>query len=78
MIDFQWLVDADVLDGCIIVVIDSELQCYWWVQYENLMKRGLQIVVLYARSIQFENLWNVVLRGREKAVAFSKLVPMYW
>ena len=63
MIVFQWLDVADVFDGCITMVIYFELQCYWWVMYENLMKCGLHIVLLCTRSIQHENLWNMVPGG---------------
>jgi len=49
--------------------IDFELQCCSWVQYENWMKRGLQIMVLCSKSIQYENLWNMVPGGRDKVVA---------
>ena len=47
--------DVDVVDG-IVVVIDFVFQCCSWVQYENWMKRGLQIMVLCSKSIQSENL----------------------
>jgi len=78
MIGFQWLIDANVFDGCIVVVIDFELQCYWWAQYENLMKHGLHIVLMCTRSIQFENLWNMVPREWVKVVAFYRSMPTYW
>jgi len=68
--------DVGVVDGCIAVVINFVLQCCWWVQYENWMKCGLDIMVLCFRSIQNEILWNVVPGGREKIIAFYRPVPM--
>jgi len=49
-----------------LVLIDYVLQWYWWAQYENWMKCGLQIMVLCFKSIQSENLWNVVPGGRKR------------
>ena len=57
---FQCFSDSEI-DGDIVDCF--ELQWYLWVQYENLMKRGLQIIVLCFRSIQSENVWNVVPGG---------------
>jgi len=70
--------NVGVVDGCISMMINFVLQCCWWVQYENWMKRGLQIMVLCFKSIQYENLWNTVHGGRKKIIEFSRLVPTYW
>jgi len=70
--------EVGVFDGCIVVMINFVLQCFWWVQYENWMKCSLQFTVLCFRSIQYENLWNVVLGGREKIIEFCRLAPTYW
>ena len=42
-----------------------ELKCVEWVQSENMMKSGLQIVFYWRYWIQYENWWNVVHGGAE-------------
>ena len=47
----------------------------WWVQYEKFDEMRPSCVFWCGRSMQYENLWNVVLRRREKVVAFCRLAP---
>ena len=54
-------IDWSLVD--VVIIIEFDLQSFWWVQCENLMKRGLHSMLLCTRSIQFENLWNMVTWG---------------
>jgi len=72
---FWWLCcwqgfSVSVIQRLMMLVLSFVLQWYWWVQYENWMKHGLQTIVLCFRSIQSENVWNVVPGGWKEIVGW--------
>ena len=54
------------IDGVIsFSLMNDELKCVEWVQSENMMKSGLQVVLYGSCWIDYENWWNVVHGGAE-------------
>ena len=70
MIEFQWLVDADVFDGCIVVmilnfnVVDGSSMKIWW-------NEAFMCIVVYQEHLA----WKFMKRGPWKILrvgAFSE------